>query len=71
MEQLICKCGARSKGTELVTYYKRLDGVMSKYVRIEKRCQNCINATTRIANARARNRKRTERSIDDEKFIGY
>lgn len=38
-----CKCGNLSKGTELVMYYKKRDGTMSKYVRIEKRCQPCIN----------------------------
>lgn len=38
-----CKCGAESKGTDLVMYYRRKDGTLSKYIQKEKRCQKCIN----------------------------
>jgi hypothetical protein len=44
---MACKCGAPSKGTELVMYYKKRDGTLSKYIRIEKRCQPCINKSKR------------------------
>lgn len=40
---MACKCGQPSKGTDLVMYYKRKDGTLSKYIQKEKRCQKCIN----------------------------
>ncbi len=42
-----CKCGGQSVGRELVTYYKRRDGTLSKYVQIEKRCLSCIQKSKR------------------------
>ena len=44
---MTCKCGNESKGTDLVMYYKKRDGTMSKYVQKEKRCQQCINKAKR------------------------
>lgn len=65
---MLCKCGNPSKGTDLVMYYKRRDGTMSKYVQKEKRCQKCINTATKIANRKIRRRQKAEK---EQAIIGY
>lgn len=57
--QTLCKCGKESKGTQLIKYYKRRDGTMSKYIQIEKRCQDCMN------------KAKKKYKITKESFIGY
>lgn len=58
---MTCKCGNPSKGTDLVMYYKKRDGTMSKYVQKEKRCQECINKAD----------KRRKKNVNDIQFYGY
>ena len=56
-----CKCGAESKGTDLISYYKRKDGTLKKYVNKEMRCDNCIN----------KDRKKKQKAPIKSEFIGY
>lgn len=58
---MTCKCGQPSKGIDLISYYKRKDGTVTKYVKTEKRCQKCINKGKRAKQV----------SYDDPKNYAY
>jgi hypothetical protein len=64
IEKTYCKCGEPFSNHRLVSYYKKRDGTLSKYVQYDKRCQKCINKGKYV-------KKKRQPSPDKERNYAY